>query len=84
MSCHFISEDWQLKTLNLATMPLEERHSGANVMTWLAEVMAKFGLLPTKIKAEVHDQGSNTVAAMRMLEEKHSWASSCLHAVAHS
>lgn len=56
-------------------MPLEERHSGANIMTWLEEVVAKFDILPTKIKAVVHDNGSNMVAAMRMLEEKHGWAS---------
>ncbi|KAF3836725.1 hypothetical protein F7725_004189 [Dissostichus mawsoni] len=75
VSCHFISEDWEMKTLNLATMPLEERHSGVNIMTWLEEVIAKYDILPTKIKAVVHDNGSNIVAAMRMLEEKHSWAS---------
>ncbi|KAF3846149.1 hypothetical protein F7725_003227, partial [Dissostichus mawsoni] len=75
VSCHFISEDWEMKTLNLATMPLEERHSGVNIMTWLEEVIAKYDILPTKIKAVVHDNGSNIVAAMRMLEEKHGWAS---------
>ncbi|KAI4801496.1 hypothetical protein KUCAC02_019391 [Chaenocephalus aceratus] len=75
VSCHFISEDWEMKTLNLATMPLEERHSGVNIMTWLEEVIAKYDILPTKIKAVVDDNGSNIVAAMRMLEEKHGWAS---------
>lgn len=75
VSCHFISEDWEMKTLNLATMPLEERHSGVNIMTWLEEVIAKYDILPTKIKAVVHDNGSNIVAAMQMLEEKHGWAS---------
>ena len=28
VSCHFLSEDWKMKTLNLSTMPLEERHGG--------------------------------------------------------
>ncbi|XP_074537188.1 E3 SUMO-protein ligase ZBED1-like [Halichoeres trimaculatus] len=75
VSCHFMSEDWKMKSFNLATMPLEERHTGANIMTWMEEVLAKFDILPTKIKAVVHDSGSNMVAAMRLLEEKHGWAS---------
>ncbi|XP_060759497.1 E3 SUMO-protein ligase ZBED1-like [Neoarius graeffei] len=75
VSCHFLSEDWKMKTFNLATMPLEERHTGANIMTWMEEVLTKFDILPTKIKAVVHDSGSNMVAAMRLLEEKHGWAS---------
>ncbi|KAK1889018.1 Zinc finger BED domain containing protein 1 [Dissostichus eleginoides] len=61
VSCHFISEDWEMKTLNLATMPLEERHSGVNIMTWLEEVIAKYDILPTKIKAVVHDNGGHTL-----------------------
>lgn len=75
VSGHFITDDWQMKTLNLATMPLEDRHTAANIMTWMEEVIKKFDIHPTKIKAVVHDNGSNMVAAMRMLEEQHSWAS---------
>lgn len=75
VSCHFLSEDWQMKSFNLATMPLQERHTGANITTWMEEVVEKFDISPAKIKAVVHDSGSNMVAAMRMLEEKHGWAS---------
>ena len=64
-----------MKTLNLATMPLEERHTAANIVTWMEEVIGKFDILPPKIKAVVHDNGSNMVAAIRMLQQKHSWAS---------
>lgn len=28
ISCHFISDDWELTSLCLTTMPLEERHTG--------------------------------------------------------
>ncbi|XP_054595438.1 uncharacterized protein [Nothobranchius furzeri] len=73
VSCHFLSEDWNMKSFNLAIMPLEERHTGTNIMTWIEEVLAKFEVLPVKIKAVVHD--SAMVAAMRLLEEKHGWAS---------
>ncbi|XP_051800523.1 E3 SUMO-protein ligase ZBED1-like [Acanthochromis polyacanthus] len=75
VSFHFLSEDWKMKMFNLSTMPLEERHTGANILTWMEQVLAKFDILPTKIKAVVHDSGSNMVAAMRLLEEKHGWAS---------
>jgi len=73
VSCHFLSDDWKMKTLNLSTMPLEERHTGANIMTWMEEVLIKFDILLTKMK--VHDSGSNMVAAMRLLEDKRGWAS---------
>ncbi|XP_063324202.1 E3 SUMO-protein ligase ZBED1-like [Pelmatolapia mariae] len=75
VSCHFLSEDWKMKSFILDTMPLEERHTGANIVTWMEEVLTKFEILPAKIKAVVHDSGSNMVAAMRLLEEKHGWAS---------
>lgn len=42
VTCHFITEDWKMKTLTLATMPLDERHTGANIATWLEGVVAKF------------------------------------------
>ncbi|XP_038124484.1 zinc finger BED domain-containing protein 4-like isoform X2 [Cyprinodon tularosa] len=75
VSCHFITKDWQMKTLNLPTLPLEERHTAANIMLWMEEVIEKFDILPSKIKAIVHDNGSNMVAAARLLEEKHGWFS---------
>ncbi|CAK6970688.1 hypothetical protein KUCAC02_019391 [Scomber scombrus] len=54
-------------------MPLEERHTAANIMTWMEE--HGWNILPAKIKAVVHDNRANMVAAMRMLEEKHGWTS---------
>lgn len=42
VTCHFITEDWKMKTLTLATMPLDERHTGANIATWLEGDVAKF------------------------------------------
>ncbi len=64
-----------MKTLTLATMPLDERHTGANIATWLEEVVAKFYISIDNIKAVVHDNGSNIVAAMKLLAEKHNWVS---------
>ncbi|CAG5881301.1 unnamed protein product [Menidia menidia] len=39
VSCHFITKEWQMKTLNLATLPLEERHTAANIMIWMEELV---------------------------------------------
>ena len=75
VSCHFMTTDWQMKTVNLSTMPLEERHTAANIVTWMEEILEKYKISQTKIKAVVHDNGANIVAAMRLLEEKHGWAS---------
>ncbi|KAM3837993.1 E3 SUMO-protein ligase ZBED1-like [Diretmus argenteus] len=75
VSCHYMTTDWHMKTVNLSTMPLEERHTAANIVTWMEEILEKYKIPPTKIKAVVHDNGANIVAAMRLLEEKHGWAS---------
>lgn len=41
-----------------------------------------FNILPAKVKAVAHDNGSNMVAAMRMLIEKRGWAS--VHCTRHT
>lgn len=42
VTCHFLGEDWEMKSLSLTTMPLEERHTAANIADWLEETTAKF------------------------------------------
>ncbi|MGH0153730.1 UNVERIFIED_CONTAM: hypothetical protein FKN15_025552 [Acipenser sinensis] len=44
VTAHFITKDWQFKTINLATNPLAERHTGENIVTWIEEVLNKFEL----------------------------------------
>ena len=56
-------------------MPLEERHKAANIAEWIEEVIAKFNIIPEKIKAIVHDDGANVATAAKILHEKHGWAS---------
>ncbi|CAJ1065719.1 E3 SUMO-protein ligase ZBED1-like [Xyrichtys novacula] len=72
---HFLGEDWEVKSHSLTTMHLEERHTAANIAEWLEDVIAKFDIPPKKIKAVVHDNGANIVAAVKILTEKHGWAS---------
>ncbi|KAK9976475.1 hypothetical protein ABG768_021680 [Culter alburnus] len=64
-----------MKSITLATMPLDERHTGVNIATWLEEVVTKFNISVDNIKAVVHDNGSNVVAALKLLAEKHKWVS---------
>ncbi|KAM3838253.1 E3 SUMO-protein ligase ZBED1-like [Diretmus argenteus] len=75
VTCHFVGEDWEMESHSLTTMPLEERHTGPNIAEWIEEIIAKFDIPPEKIKAVVHDNGSNVVAAANLLSEKHGWAS---------
>lgn len=81
ISCHSITKDWQMETLNLATMPLEEMHTADNIVTWMEEVAHKFNILP-KIKALFHNNRCNIVAAMHLLERKHGSAS--VHCAGHA
>lgn len=75
VTCHFLGEDWEMKSLSLTTMPLEERDTAANIADWLEETTAKFEIPLEKVKAVVHDNGANVVEAARILRERHGWAS---------
>uniref|UniRef100_A0A8C1VWD7 HAT C-terminal dimerisation domain-containing protein n=1 Tax=Cyprinus carpio TaxID=7962 RepID=A0A8C1VWD7_CYPCA len=75
VTCHYLGEDWEMLSHCLTTMPLEERHTAANIAKWIEDVIAKFDIPPEKIKAVVHDNGANVVAAAKILQGRHGWAS---------
>uniref|UniRef100_A0A3B5A3U7 BED-type domain-containing protein n=1 Tax=Stegastes partitus TaxID=144197 RepID=A0A3B5A3U7_9TELE len=75
VTCHFLGEDWGMKSHSLTTMPLEERHSAENIADGIKDVIAKFDIPPEKIKAVVHDNSASVVAAVEILAEEHGWAS---------
>lgn len=75
VTCHYIGKNWNMVSHSLTTMPLEERHTAANIAEWIEEVTAKFYIPAKKIKAVVHDNGANVVAAAKILEGRHGWAS---------
>ncbi|XP_053268172.1 tRNA (cytosine(38)-C(5))-methyltransferase isoform X1 [Pleuronectes platessa] len=75
VTCHYITDDWEMKSICLTTMPLQDRHTGSNIAEWLEEVVARFEIPPSNIIAVVHDNGANVVAAARILEEKNGWSS---------
>lgn len=74
VTCHYL-KNWKMVSHCLTTMPLEERHTAANIAEWIEEVIAKFSIPLEKIKAIVHDNGDNVIAAAKILHEKHGWAS---------
>ena len=71
MTCHFINNDWELVSFSLTTMPLEERHTAINIASWIETAIEKFGIPASRIKAVVHDNAANVVAALKLLEERH-------------
>ncbi|ROL55248.1 Zinc finger BED domain-containing protein 1 [Anabarilius grahami] len=75
VTCHYLGEDWEMLSHCLTTTPLEERHTAANIAEWIEDVTAKFDIPPENIKAVVHDNGANVVAAAKILQERHRWAS---------
>ncbi|KAM4557393.1 E3 SUMO-protein ligase ZBED1-like [Fundulus diaphanus] len=75
VTCHYITDDWDMQSISLTTMPLQGRHTASNIAEWLEQVVDRFEIPPSKIIAIVHDNGANIVAAANILEEKHGWSS---------
>ncbi|XP_074535564.1 E3 SUMO-protein ligase ZBED1-like [Halichoeres trimaculatus] len=75
ITCHFINDEWELTSLCLTTMPLEERHTGPNIASWIEEALARFEIPANKIVGIVHDNGSNIVLAANILNKKYGWMS---------
>ncbi|KAF1377125.1 hypothetical protein PFLUV_G00197320 [Perca fluviatilis] len=75
VTCHYITDDWDMQSICLTTMPLQDRHTASNIAEWLEQVVARFEIPPSKIIAIVRDNGANIVAAANILEEKHGWSS---------
>lgn len=70
VTCHFIDDNWDLVSFNLTTLPMEERHTAENLASYVEKVAEKFNISLHNVLAIVHDNASNIVAALRILEEK--------------
>uniref|UniRef100_A0A8C5LPC9 HAT C-terminal dimerisation domain-containing protein n=1 Tax=Leptobrachium leishanense TaxID=445787 RepID=A0A8C5LPC9_9ANUR len=73
ITCHYIGNEWKMRSVCLAAVPLEYRHTARNIAERVEEVTAMFGIPPQKIITIVHDNAANIVAAVSMLEKKHGW-----------
>uniref|UniRef100_A0A1A8UPS6 Uncharacterized protein n=2 Tax=Nothobranchius furzeri TaxID=105023 RepID=A0A1A8UPS6_NOTFU len=60
ITCHYIGTEWQMESICLSTMPLEDRHTAQNIAMWLQETLEKFEINPEKVSAIVHDNDSDT------------------------
>ncbi|RXM92225.1 Zinc finger BED domain-containing protein 1 [Acipenser ruthenus] len=75
VTAHFITPAWTMKTINLTSKPLTERHTGGNIVAWVEEVLKKFEISPAQVAALVRDNGSNVVSTANKLSELHGWLS---------
>ncbi|XP_077429672.1 E3 SUMO-protein ligase ZBED1-like isoform X2 [Vanacampus margaritifer] len=73
VACHYLGDDWEMKSFSLTTVPLKESHSAANIADWLEETTDKFHIPFPKVKAVVHDNGTDVAAAAAILKERHGW-----------
>lgn len=62
VTCHWIDQDWQMKSAVLMTKSMPGRHTADNLSALLRETVDHWGLTG-KVVACVHDNASNIVAA---------------------
>jgi len=71
VTSHFVDNEWALNHRVLTLLPVNDRHTGENIAAWLLETTEEFGVLPSKVVAMVHDNGSNIVAAAEKIAAQH-------------
>ena len=72
LTAHFISADWQMVSCVLATSPFPEQHTGINIAEKLKEIVISYDIDMKRVRALVHDQGSNMELSAAVLEENFS------------
>ncbi len=65
MTCHFITDDWQLKQLLLCCKHMKGRHTGDNIYMEYEAIVEEFGL-QDKISKVVTDNASNMLKAFNI------------------
>ena len=73
VTVHYITDDWEMCSAILGTKPLEDRHTGENIVIWVEEMLSSFGIATSKVVAFVHDSGSNIKLAGQLLQDKYGW-----------
>ncbi|KAK1904903.1 Zinc finger BED domain containing protein 4 [Dissostichus eleginoides] len=59
VTCHFITQEWELSNFVLETKVMEVNHTGVNIAEQLGEVADAFAIPNYKRVAVVHDNASN-------------------------
>ena len=62
ITCHFVSNSWEMRNLAVATRPFDTQHSGDNIRTILKAIADEFEI--TCLAGVVTDNATNMVASM--------------------
>lgn len=54
VTCHFMKDYWEMPTINLASRPLHECPTAANIAEWMEELVYLLLIPPNKALAVVH------------------------------
>ena len=57
VTLHFV-DNWELRHRVIAVLPVDDRHTGDNIVNWLLEVLDRYDFARSKVVAVVHDNGS--------------------------
>lgn len=74
VTLHFV-DNWELRHRVIAVLPVDDRHTGDNIVNWLLEVLDRYDFARSKVVAVVHDNGSNIVSAAKKLNDAEGWCS---------
>jgi len=74
VTLHFV-DNWELRHRVIAVLPVDDRHTGDNIVNWLLEVLDRYDFTRSKVVAVVHDNGSNIVSAAKKLNDAEGWCS---------
>ena len=65
---HFINSEWNLNSFSLDTSALYEDHTGENIAIAITDILDNWNLDVKKLIATTTDNGSNIIAAFRILD----------------
>ena len=63
VTCHFLTDDWELKSVVLDTAQIQDSHTAENIGALLLSITDKWGITD-KLCCAVTDNASNIVAAI--------------------
>ena len=68
ITCHFITSEWEMKSLLLSCSKLQGRHTGEKIVSEFEEVVSGYGIC-NKIVAIVTNNASNMKRGFKDLQE---------------
>ena len=67
ITIHFISNEWELHSFCLETLPMFTDHTGQNIADTISAILVNWELSEEKLVASTTDSGSNIVSAFQIL-----------------